>query len=208
MSALFLIVTRFFSSQISKLNFDYWWCFSMIYYPTFLIHQNLRIDLRYSWVLFNMKRLVEIIWKIMGGEETLFFFKDFATQMKSYSVCPNMKLAHKWGMICFPKLARTHLFISHCEKITYAFKGQDYSTSFSRWSKWNGGVIIVSHLFQNYKLITDKLSYRNFWLTAFLSVWRAKKNLHKFPKIIKYGIYSLNIHFCFYKTSSLSESTH
>ena len=73
MSALFLILTRFFSSQISKLNFDYCWCFGMIYYPTFLIHQNFRIDLRYSWVLFNMKHLVEIIWKIMGGEETFFF---------------------------------------------------------------------------------------------------------------------------------------
>ena len=127
-------------------------------------------------------------------------------------------------------------YLKFCQEITFDFKGQDYCTSFSRWSKWNGGVIIVSHLFQNYKLITDKLSYRNFWLIKNYSYWfvnlsfsylfvkysnsfvntntglfislKSKKNLHKFPKIIKYGIYSLDIHFCFYKTSSLSESTH
>ena len=31
-------------SQIRKLTFDYFWCLDMFYYPTFFMHQNVRMD--------------------------------------------------------------------------------------------------------------------------------------------------------------------
>ena len=55
---LFHIVTRSIFSQIKKLNFVYCWCFDMFYYPTFLIHQNFRMDLTCMWVQFKLKHFV------------------------------------------------------------------------------------------------------------------------------------------------------
>ena len=37
------IITHLFFSLIRKPNFDYCWCFVMIYYPNFFIHNNVRI---------------------------------------------------------------------------------------------------------------------------------------------------------------------
>ena len=60
-------------SQNSTLNLDSCWCFDMFYYPTFLIHQNVCMDLRWRCVLFKIDVLVEIKRKIGGGEEKVFF---------------------------------------------------------------------------------------------------------------------------------------
>ena len=55
---LFHIVTRSIFSQIKKLNFVYYWCFDMFYYPTFFIHQNFHMDLTCMWVQFKLKHFV------------------------------------------------------------------------------------------------------------------------------------------------------
>ena len=70
-------VTDSIFSQISRLNFDYCSCLDMFYYPTFLIHQNFRTDLRYMGVHPKMKHLVwnhqKNGWR---GRNTFFRFCD------------------------------------------------------------------------------------------------------------------------------------
>ena len=65
---LFLIVTSSIFSQISKLNFDYGWCFDMFHYPTFLVHQNGCTDLRYRWVLLKILKISKSLRKWLEGK--------------------------------------------------------------------------------------------------------------------------------------------
>ena len=89
-------VTDSIFSQISRLNFDYCSCLDIFYYPTFLIHQNFRMDLRYMGVHPKMKHLVwnhqkngwrgrNTIFRLCDLNETLIFMSknrlDYCPQM-------------------------------------------------------------------------------------------------------------------------------
>ena len=50
---------------------DYCWCFNVFYYPTFLIHRNVRMEIRYRWVLFKIEYFIGNLKKMGGGDEMI-----------------------------------------------------------------------------------------------------------------------------------------
>ena len=75
----------FFFLQIRKLNFDCSWSMDMLYYPTFLIHQNVCTDLTYMSVLLKIKHIVKYHKKNWRrGRNFFFFFYNLQLKLNSF----------------------------------------------------------------------------------------------------------------------------
>ena len=102
---LFHIVVTSNFTQISRLNFDYCWCFDLFYYPTFLKIQNICMDLRERWMQLKITKFFQTHYKNGWRRRTT---------LKKIFFCSNEKVScmYKYRIAACPQMSYDLVFQS------------------------------------------------------------------------------------------------